>query len=90
MASVEFTSALRRFFPDLTSTTIQGETIMEVLSNLELRHKGLLHYLIDDQKSLRKHVNIFIDGSILTSRDRLDRPINGDTELFIVQALSGG
>ena len=90
MAVVKFTSALKRFFPDLSTTEIEGQTILEVIQQLESTYPGLVNYLMDEQSLLRKHVNVFINGKMLQDRDHLNIPVNPDTELYFIQALSGG
>lgn len=90
MAQVKFTSALKRFFPDLDSDHIQQSTVLDVINDLEIKFPGLKNYLLDDQEELRKHVNIFMDGVILQDRKNLEIPVDEKTELYFIQALSGG
>jgi hypothetical protein len=47
-------------------------------------------YVLDEQGSLRKHVNIFIDGSIINDRTKLTDSFSEHSEIYIIQALSGG
>jgi len=90
MATVKFTSALKRFFPNVQPDHVQGETVLEILTELNAQHKGIIEYILDDQNALRKHVNIFINGSPITDKANLNQPIKSSDELFIIQALSGG
>ena len=90
MAKVNFTYALKRFFPALKSTEISGSTLREILTGLDHLYPGLTQYLVDDQGTLRKHVNIFIDGSLVQDRTTLQDRFSPQSEIFIMQALSGG
>jgi hypothetical protein len=45
---------------------------------------------LDEQGSLRKHVNIFIDGKMINDRNKLSDPFTTGSEIYIMQALSGG
>ena len=47
-------------------------------------------YLLDDQGGLRRHLTIFIDGLRLRDRARLSDALAADSEVYVVQALSGG
>ena len=51
---------------------------------------GIENYLIDDQRVLRKHVNIFVNGSLIKDREQLTDALTSDSEVYIMQALSGG
>lgn len=90
MAKIKFTSALKRFFPTLTETEVEGETVKEVLSNVEKVYPGISGYLMQDDGTLRKHVNIFVQGDLIEDRIKLKDKINHNDELLIFQALSGG
>lgn len=90
MPTVKFTKALKRFFPELADTTIEGTNLKEALTEVDRSYPGLKRYLLDDNGSLRKHVNIFIDGNLLSNRDTLNESFTEHSEIYIIQALSGG
>ncbi len=90
MARVKFTSALNRFFPSLSELEIEGTTVREALNNIEQTHPGILHYLLEENGRLRKHVNIFVRGELIKDRMNLNDAIQSQDELLIFQALSGG
>ena len=90
MATVKFTYALKRFFPDLKEMTACGNTLTEVFNEVEASYPKVRSYLLDEQGSLRGHVNIFIDGNIIEDRDGLSDRFSPNSEIYIMQALSGG
>ena len=90
MAQVKFTSALTRFFPDLDEMEIGGDTINEVLQKTNDRVPGIINYLLEEDGSLRKHVNIFLKNNQITDREHLSDHVQSDDEILIYQALSGG
>ena len=90
MPTVKFTSALKRFQPDLTEIKVTGENVASVMSQVGNKYPNLLGYLIDERGSLRKHVNIFVAGKMITDKEKLSDPVAENDELFIIQALSGG
>ncbi len=90
MAKIKFTSALTRFFPNLTEMEIQGSTVKEALLNVEKNCPGILNYLIEDNGQLRKHVNIFLGDELIKDRQTLKDEVSSKDELLVFQALSGG
>ena len=90
MAKVKFTSALKPFFPDLTDLELQGNSVRELLDQIEKRHPGIQNYITDDNGSLRQHVNIFLQGDHIKDRHALSDVVEGNDEVIIFQALSGG
>ncbi len=90
MARVEFTSLLKRFFPDLKSEEVSADNVQELLIELDKKYKGLSAYLIHEQGELRQHVNIFINGNMINDRINLTDEISEKDKINIIQALSGG
>ena len=90
MATVKFTYALEKFFPGIKEIPAKGNTLREILDEVEARYPKIQNYLLDDQGKLRNHVNIFIDGSLITDRAGLSDSFSPNSEIYIIQALSGG
>ena len=90
MPKIKFTSALKRFFPSLTEIEIEGNTVGQVLDNIEKIYPGISNYLVDDHGHLRRHLNIFVQGDLIKDRSTLNDHVNSSDELLIFQALSGG
>jgi molybdopterin converting factor small subunit len=90
MPTVKFTYALKRFFPALKDTSTRGRTLAEVLDEMEASYPGVRSYVLDEQGSLRRHVNIFVDGEMIKDRSSLSDPFSENSEIYIMQALSGG
>jgi hypothetical protein len=67
-----------------------GKTVGEVLSAAFAAYPGLGHYIVDDQGRLRKHVVIFADNRNLDRETALAAPVAEDSEVYVLQALSGG
>ena len=90
MPTVKFTYALKRFFPQLKDTTAKGATLADILAEIDVAYPGIRSYVLDDQGQLRKHVNIFIDRNLVKDRTLLSDPFGEHSEIYIMQALSGG
>jgi molybdopterin converting factor small subunit len=90
MPTVKFTYALNRFFNGLKDTPSKGNSLKEVLKEIENNYPGIRSYILDDQGRLRRHVNIFIDGALINDRVSLSDRFTENSEIYIMQALSGG
>ena len=64
-----------------------GETLGELLNDLDSRFPGIRFRMIDEQDKIRKHIRIFINGE--QARD-LGQGVRPADQVCIVQALSGG
>jgi sulfur-carrier protein len=90
MATINFTSALKRFYPDIKSVKMDAKTVADVLQNLDKTYKGMTDFLIDEHGILRDHINIFIGDKLIVDREKLSDNIQENDEILIFQALSGG
>ncbi|MEL7119548.1 MAG: MoaD/ThiS family protein [Bacteroidota bacterium] len=90
MAVVQFTSALNRFFPSLQASEVEASTIAELLHKLEDLYPGIRDFIVEEDGSLRQHVNIFIANELIQDRTSLKDELLSTDEVFIFQALSGG
>ena len=90
MVKVKFTSALKRFFPTLSETSVEARNIRDVIKELEKTHPGLSSYIVDDAGRLRQHVNVFVKDDLIKDRVELLDPVKENDEVLIFQALSGG
>ncbi|HEX8165167.1 MAG TPA: MoaD/ThiS family protein [Beijerinckiaceae bacterium] len=61
-------------------------SVDQMLDALDARWPGMRDRLCDSTPSIRRHINVFIDGK----RASLDTPIGPGTDVFIVTAISGG
>lgn len=47
-------------------------------------------YVVDETGRLRKHMTIFVDGNLISDRRHLSDSVNPNSEIYVMQALSGG
>lgn len=89
MARVSFTAHLRRVAPT-GPVEAAGDTVGAVLDQVFAENPRLAGYVLDDQGRLRKHVALFVDGTRLANGAALGHTVGTDSEIHVLQALSGG
>jgi hypothetical protein len=89
MAIVHFTRWLKGIAPG-EPVEIEGETVGRVLDRLFADNAQARGYVFDEQGRLRKHVCIFLDGERLAHDAALAAPTTRQSEIYVMQALSGG
>jgi sulfur-carrier protein len=88
--SVRIPTPLRKLTQDQELVDGQGDTIREILDNLEKNYPGLKERVCDEQGSVRRFVNIFVnDEDIRFLQDTATVVKSGD-EVSIVPAIAGG
>ena len=89
MPKVQFTGHLQRFM-EAPRVEAEGATLRAVLDNVFRDNQRLRGYVLDEQGALRKHVTVFVNGSMLKDRLGLTDEVAPADEVYVLQALSGG
>lgn len=89
MITVEFTSSLSHQ-TDAPRSSVEGTTVRECLQAVFAMHPALRGYVMNDQNAVRQHVVVFLDGTAIQDRRTQSDPVKPDSEIFVMQALSGG
>lgn len=89
MATLTFTRQLERYL-DCPPRDIRADTVREALEQAFADNRRLRGYILDDQNRLRRNVAIFVDGCLIGDRLQLSDPLKADSQIHVLQALSGG
>jgi len=89
MPRIVFTANLRRHV-DCPELEVAGRTVAEVLASAFAVVPQVRGYVLDEQGQVRKHVAIYVDGRRLIDRIRLSDDVTATSEVWVLQALSGG
>jgi molybdopterin converting factor small subunit len=86
---VVFTSNLQRHV-NCPETRVAAGTVRSALAQVFAAQPQARGYVLDEQGHLRKHVVVFVDGRRVQDRERLSDPVEESSEVYVMQALTGG
>jgi len=89
MPRVTFTANLQRHV-ECPPALASGATVHDVLESVFAGNPRVRGYVLDEQGALRHHVVIFVDGNQVRDRRALSDPVASGSEVYVMQALSGG
>lgn len=87
---VKFSAHLKRFVDLPEVHRSHGDTVKDIVDDLERNYPGVSNYLLHENGKLRQHVNLFLDDQLMADRDGLSDSVAGIKTVFVMQALSGG
>ena len=92
MPTVEMTHHLYQFFPGLAyrTITVPAGSVAQILQTVNEIAPGFTDYILDERGTLRRHMNVCINDTIVIDRLTLSDHVPDDGVLYIFQALSGG
>jgi molybdopterin converting factor small subunit len=89
MPRVVFTSNLQRHV-NCPETQVAAGTVRTALAQVFAAQPQARGYVLDEQGHLRKHVVVFVDGQRVRDRETLGDPVHESSEVYVMQALTGG
>ncbi len=89
MATVKFTSALERHVA-LGDVEVIADTVAGALGEAFKVYPQVRGYVLDDEGAVRKHIAIFVDGVAIEDRAGQSDGVGEASEIYVMQALSGG
>jgi sulfur-carrier protein len=85
--TVRIASPLHSYTAGAAAVEGRGNTLAEVLGDLERRFPGIRFRMIDEQDRIRPHLKLFVNAA--EARD-LTAPVRGGDTVHVICALSGG
>jgi molybdopterin synthase sulfur carrier subunit len=84
---VRVAALLHSYTGGLKVVEVNASTVGQAIAALDRRFPGIAFRVVDEQRQIRPHMNIFLGEEKV--RD-IDASIEGTAEIYIVGALSGG
>ena len=89
-ATVRIPTTLRPMAAGNAEVSVEGDTVAEVIENLESAHPGFAERLLDEDGKLRKFVNIFVADDDIRFMDQMDTTVPDGETVSIIPAVAGG
>jgi len=90
MPTVRIPTPLRKLTGDQRVVQVNGNTLVEVVEDLERRFPGLKARLVDTDGRVHSFVNIFVDDEDVRFLQGLATPLKENAEVAIIPAMAGG
>ena len=89
MVKVAFTQNLQRHVR-CPPMEVSATTVKEALEAVFAQVSQARGYVLDEHGAVRHHMVIFVDGEQIQDRQELSDELNEHSEVYVMQALSGG
>jgi molybdopterin converting factor small subunit len=87
---VRLPTLLRAHSDGASSVAADGATVGEVFGALTAQYPGLKGQLVDDDGSLHKFVNVYVNDDDIRYLDQLDTSVAAGDAISILPAVAGG
>ncbi len=90
LVTVQIPAALREFCAGEAALPVEASTVSEALKALERDYPTLYIRVCDETGGVRRHVNVFVNGSHARDLEGLASKLEPGDVVTIMQAVSGG
>ena len=88
--SVRIPTILRTYTGGASEVSAQGDTLAEVLENLDANHPGIRARVLDDQGAIRRFVNVYVGNDDVRFLEALDTKTPDGSQVSVIPAVAGG
>ena len=86
MALVRLRGPLKTLAGNASELPAAGDTIADLLTELEREHPALHGWILDERGRIRRHINVFVNGE----KGGEDTAVGPDDCVDVLPAISGG
>jgi molybdopterin converting factor small subunit len=86
MAVVRLRAPLSELAGGRRELEVDGATVRDVLRALERDYPAIAGWILDEQTSIREHVNVFVNGE----KGREETTLGADDRIHVIPSISGG
>lgn len=90
MIQVRVPTPLRKHTAGADSVEADGATVGALVNDLDVRYPGIKARICEADGSVKRFVNLFVNGEDIRFLGNLDTPLKAGDELSIVPAIAGG
>lgn len=88
--TVRIPTPLQRLTNGQAEVSCEGETITQLLEDLERRYPGIRERICDEQGKLRRFVNVFVNEEDIRFLKGDQTAVKDGDEVSIIPAIAGG
>ncbi|MDT0323530.1 MoaD/ThiS family protein [Streptomyces millisiae] len=88
--TVRIPTILRTYTGGRSEVTADGQTLAEVLADLDRNHQGIAARVLDDEGRLRRFVNVYVNDDDVRFTEGLLTPTPDGAGVSIIPAVAGG
>jgi molybdopterin synthase sulfur carrier subunit len=87
---VKIPTPLQKLVDNQAEITAEGEDIMGLIDDMEVRYPGIKERICDEQGKVRRFVNIYLNGEDIRFMNTERTKLKSGDEVSIIPAIAGG
>jgi sulfur-carrier protein len=90
MPTVRFPAVMKYYVNNQAEFFVPASTVQEVVDQVIQEHPSIKFHLVDAQGRLRKHFNIFVNGTHIRDLNGMDTRLKEADKVILMASAAGG
>jgi len=90
MAIVRFPAVMKYYVNNQTEFAVAASTAGELIEKIIEQYPTVRFHLVDSEGNLRKHFNVFVNGTHIRDLNGLDTPLQERDKVILMASAAGG
>jgi molybdopterin converting factor small subunit len=90
MPTVRFPSVMKYYVDNQLEFSVPASSVQEMIQNVIEQFPEVKFHLVDSQGNLRRHFNIFVNGTHIRDLDGLETGLKEEDKVILMASAAGG
>ena len=90
MATVRFPAVMKYYVNNQTEFSVSASTVKEVVDRVIEQYPSIKFHLVDSEGTLRKHFNVFVNGTHIRDLQGMDTRLNEEDKIILMASAARG
>jgi molybdopterin converting factor small subunit len=90
MATIRFPAVMKYYVNNQTEFSVSASTAGELIEKIIEQYPSVKFHLVDVDGNLRKHFNVFVNGTHIRDLSGMETPLNEEDKVILMASAAGG
>jgi molybdopterin converting factor small subunit len=90
MPTVRFPAVMKYYLNHQAEFSVTASTVKELVGQVVQQYPSIKFHLVDSEGNLRKHFNVFVNGTHIRDLSGMDTPLNAEDKVILMASAAGG
>jgi len=90
MPTVRFPAVMKYYVDNQAQFSVSAATVNELIEKVIEQYPSIKFHLVDAEGSLRRHFNIFVNGTHIRDLNGMDTPLQEEDKVILMASAAGG
>jgi len=90
MPNVRFPNVMKFYVNNQSEFNVPASTVHELIEKVIGQYPSIRFHLVDSDGNLRRHFNIFVNGTHIRDLDGMETRLNDDDKVILMASAAGG